>query len=147
MPSSLAPAGPSSAASISPASNKPSAAPSSWTQKTCSTPPVSAPWDSNTSELAAPKPGPSSLRHSPASQARLPVLHHPLPPPLVIIARRGGSSSTGRAPDCGSGRCGFDSRLPPQKYLQPFVALASCLALASASCPRGVPTLQVKSSF
>src|SRR5580658_4057583 len=27
---------------------------------------------------------------------------------------RGGSSSTGRAPDCGSGRCGFDSRLPPQ---------------------------------
>ncbi len=26
----------------------------------------------------------------------------------------GGSSSTGRAPDCGSGRCGFDSQLPPQ---------------------------------
>src|SRR5579864_524424 len=31
-----------------------------------------------------------------------------------IIKKSGGSSSTGRAPDCGSGRCGFDSRLPPQ---------------------------------
>ena len=38
----------------------------------------------------------------------------PFAAPVVIIARRGGSSSTGRAPDCGSGRCGFDSRLPPQ---------------------------------
>src|SRR5579872_2081965 len=35
------------------------------------------------------------------------------PHPVVIIAVRGGSSSTGRAPDCGSGRCGFDSHLPP----------------------------------
>src|SRR2546423_1107567 len=26
----------------------------------------------------------------------------------------GGCSSTGRAPDCGSGRCGFDSHHPPQ---------------------------------
>jgi hypothetical protein len=27
----------------------------------------------------------------------------------------GGNSSTGRAPDCGSDGCGFDSRFPPQK--------------------------------
>jgi hypothetical protein len=26
----------------------------------------------------------------------------------------GGNSSTGRAPDCGSDGCGFDSRFPPQ---------------------------------
>src|ERR1700730_6419708 len=29
----------------------------------------------------------------------------------------GGNSSTGRAPDCGSDGCGFDSRFPPQIYL------------------------------
>jgi hypothetical protein len=28
--------------------------------------------------------------------------------------RGGGNSSTGRAPDCGSDGCGFDSRFPPQ---------------------------------
>ncbi len=28
----------------------------------------------------------------------------------------GGNSSTGRAPDCGSDGCGFDSRFPPQNY-------------------------------
>jgi hypothetical protein len=28
----------------------------------------------------------------------------------------GGNSSTGRAPDCGSDGCGFDSRFPPQKF-------------------------------
>src|SRR5438874_11321175 len=32
---------------------------------------------------------------------------------LAIIEESGGSSSTGRAPDCGSDGCGFDSRLPP----------------------------------
>ena len=31
--------------------------------------------------------------------------------------RGGGNSSTGRAPDCGSDGCGFDSRFPPQKFL------------------------------
>ena len=34
--------------------------------------------------------------------------------PLAIINLCGGNSSTGRAPDCGSGGCGFDSRFPPQ---------------------------------
>src|SRR5438270_13758915 len=29
----------------------------------------------------------------------------------------GGNSSTGRAPDCGSGGCGFDSRFPPQVFV------------------------------
>jgi hypothetical protein len=33
-----------------------------------------------------------------------------------LYSTYGGSSSTGRAPDCGSGRCGFDSRLPPHNY-------------------------------
>ena len=28
----------------------------------------------------------------------------------------GGNSSTGRAPDCGSDGCGFDSRFPPQNF-------------------------------
>ena len=28
----------------------------------------------------------------------------------------GGNSSTGRAPDCGSDGCGFDSRFPPQIF-------------------------------
>jgi hypothetical protein len=28
----------------------------------------------------------------------------------------GGNSSTGRAPDCGSDGCGFDSRFPPQTF-------------------------------
>ena len=32
---------------------------------------------------------------------------------VIIEGTRGGSSSIGRAPDCGSGRCGFNSRLPP----------------------------------
>src|SRR5437773_630307 len=36
------------------------------------------------------------------------------PKAAVIIEKSGGSSSTGRAPDCGSDGCGFDSRLPPQ---------------------------------
>ncbi len=42
-----------------------------------------------------------------------------LPPPpshAAIIFKRGGSSSIGRAPVCGTGCCGFKSRLPPQKY-------------------------------
>src|ERR1022692_2902814 len=30
--------------------------------------------------------------------------------------RGGGNSSTGRAPDCGSDGCGFDSRFPPQIF-------------------------------
>ena len=30
--------------------------------------------------------------------------------------RGGGNSSTGRAPDCGSDGCGFDSRFPPQNF-------------------------------
>ena len=33
----------------------------------------------------------------------------------------GGNSSTGRAPDCGSDGCGFDSRFPPQNFFQRFV--------------------------
>jgi hypothetical protein len=31
----------------------------------------------------------------------------------------GGNSSTGRAPDCGSDGCGFDSRFPPQNFPSP----------------------------
>ena len=34
---------------------------------------------------------------------------------VAIINVGGGNSSTGRAPDCGSDGCGFDSRFPPQK--------------------------------
>jgi hypothetical protein len=33
---------------------------------------------------------------------------------VAIIEAGGGNSSTGRAPDCGSDGCGFDSRFPPQ---------------------------------
>src|SRR5580698_3564358 len=33
---------------------------------------------------------------------------------IAIIVVCGGSSSTGRASDCGSDGCGFNSRLPPQ---------------------------------
>ena len=44
--------------------------------------------------------------------------------PWKIVAKRhglynqlgGGNSSTGRAPDCGSDGCGFDSRFPPQIF-------------------------------
>jgi hypothetical protein len=35
---------------------------------------------------------------------------------VAIINVGGGNSSTGRAPDCGSDGCGFDSRFPPQNY-------------------------------
>ena len=34
--------------------------------------------------------------------------------PIAIMKFRGGNSSTGRALDCGSSGCGFDSRFPPQ---------------------------------
>ena len=44
--------------------------------------------------------------------------------PFLTCAKRscynrsgGGNSSTGRAPDCGSDGCGFDSRFPPQNFL------------------------------
>src|ERR1700677_3668838 len=40
--------------------------------------------------------------------------------------RGGGNSSTGRAPDCGSDGCGFDSRFPPQSF--------SSLRLANPTC-------------
>lgn len=30
-----------------------------------------------------------------------------------MLCNCGGCSSIGRAPDCGSGRCGFESHLPP----------------------------------
>ena len=33
---------------------------------------------------------------------------------IAIIKACGGNSSIGRAPDCGSDGCGFDSRFPPQ---------------------------------
>src|SRR5438270_7255608 len=45
---------------------------------------------------------------------------------LVVPFSYGGSSSTGRAPDCGSGRCGFDSHLPPQSCA---LFPATCLKL------------------
>jgi hypothetical protein len=35
---------------------------------------------------------------------------------VAIIKDGGGNSSTGRAPDCGSDGCGFDSRFPPQSF-------------------------------
>src|SRR6185312_17475136 len=50
---------------------------------------------------------------------------------IAIIEVRGGSSSIGRAPDCGSGRCGFNSRLPPQTPFFPscyFSAVYGLLA-------------------
>ena len=34
---------------------------------------------------------------------------------LTSYFKYGGYSSIGRAPDCGSGRCGFESHYPPQK--------------------------------
>ena len=33
----------------------------------------------------------------------------------------GGCSSIGRAPDCGSGRCGFESHYPPHKNIPPLL--------------------------
>jgi hypothetical protein len=49
-------------------------------------------------------PNPQPLR--PISDIRAPA--------IAIINASGGNSSTGRAPDCGSDGCGFDSRFPPQ---------------------------------
>jgi hypothetical protein len=37
--------------------------------------------------------------------------------------RGGGNSSTGRAPDCGSDGCGFDSRFPPQILLLNLISV------------------------
>jgi hypothetical protein len=41
----------------------------------------------------------------------------------------GGNSSTGRAPDCGSDGCGFDSRFPPQIFSGGPSSAASLAAL------------------
>jgi hypothetical protein len=59
---------------------------------------------------------PFSNRGPPPVLLARPRPTHSFPFLVVIIKRYGGSSSTGRAPDCGSGRCGFDSRLPPQSF-------------------------------
>jgi hypothetical protein len=43
--------------------------------------------------------------------------------PVAIIPTGGGNSSTGRAPDCGSDGCGFDSRFPPQHFSYIFITI------------------------
>src|SRR6266513_1212994 len=50
---------------------------------------------------------------------------------LAIIEQSGGSSSTGRAPDCGSDGCGFDSRLPPQYFSQLATLRSVCAPFAA----------------
>src|SRR5580700_4570202 len=49
----------------------------------------------------------------------------------------GGNSSTGRAPDCGSDGCGFDSRFPPQIQVTYAILLsaASPLRISQADRP------------
>jgi hypothetical protein len=41
----------------------------------------------------------------------------------------GGNSSTGRAPDCGSDGCGFDSRFPPQSFSSSITSQSDPLTL------------------
>ncbi len=63
------------------------------------------------------------LQLSPSNSPQLSnsPLHHCSEPDIrptqvAIITSGGGNSSTGRAPDCGSDGCGFDSRFPPQVF-------------------------------
>ena len=50
-----------------------------------------------------------------------PRLHTTFISPILLYNQKhGGNSSTGRAPDCGSDGCGFDSRFPPQFLLLNF---------------------------